>query len=240
MTNNYTIYTSYLLTSLSGYSSAIHCNYINSVQFVADNPYINDINLFFSGGVNDFKFLSTDITTGTGFTANKIYMLIQLVSGTTAQPLASDWKIVDITSQISGFTGFISPLQLVTTKFKVSLLNYTGFTSYVLNNFIIGLNYPAFGSTNLCFGDEIYFLGNVSSDIHADVFVTDLSIILGQNQFNSSTNPTWLQTSPRPAVAITEIGIYDANKNLVAIGKLNDPLVKDSSISRTIVFDIDF
>ena len=44
-----------------------------------------------------------------------------------------------------------------------------------------------------------------------------------------------------PAVApefITEL--YDSNKNLVAIGKLNDPVAKDSTIARTIVFAIDF
>ena len=44
----------------------------------------------------------------------------------------------------------------------------------------------------------------------------------------------------RKKVYITEIGIYDTNKNLVAIGKLNDPVAKDATISRTIVFAIDF
>jgi hypothetical protein len=48
-------------------------------------------------------------------------------------------------------------------------------TKYDLNY----LNYPSALSADdnkLCFGDEIYFLGNVTTDIHADVFVTDLSI----------------------------------------------------------------
>jgi hypothetical protein len=236
----FTVYTSYLLTSLSGYSSAIHCNYINSVQFDASNPYVNDINFYFSGATaGDFKFLSTGVATGTGFTANKIYMLIQLVSGTTT-PDASKWKIVEVTSNISGFTGFITPLQLTNTKFKVSLLNYTGLTPYNLNNAINGLNYPTRFSNadnQLCFGDETFFLGNVNAEIHADIYTTNLSIILPLNQFNSSNNSTWDGLS---SVYATEIGIFDGNGNLVAIGKFNDPVEKNSNISRTVLFAIDF
>jgi len=57
------------------------------------------------------------------------------------------------------------------------------------------------------------------------------------SEFNSTTNPTWDGIS---SVAISEIGIYDEDKNLVAIGKLNNPIIKDSSITRTISFAIDF
>jgi hypothetical protein len=80
-------------------------------------------------------------------------------------------------------------------------------------------------------------LGNVYTEIHADVYTTNLSLVLNLNEFNSSTNNTWNGIS---RVAISEIGIYDANKNLVAIGKLNDPLEKDDTIGRTIAFAIDF
>ena len=34
--------------------------------------------------------------------------------------------------------------------------------------------------------------------------------------------------------------IYNEERELIAIGKLNNPLKKDNSISRTIVFGIDF
>ena len=120
--------------------------------------------------------------------------------------------------------------------FKVPLSGYNSYPKYDLSY----LNYPSALSADdnkLCFGDEMYFLGNVTADIHADVFTTDPQIELSQNEFNSSTNATWDGISP---VAITEIGIYDSNKNLVAIGKLNDPIIKDFTIARTITFAIDF
>ena len=243
MASGYTIFTTYVLVPISGNSEAIHCNYIKSLQLNSNNINVQEINISFSNP-DDFKFLSGNLTDGTGYTANKIYAIIQLInnSGYTnisdVKPIPANWKIVDL---ITGSTGLLTPAKLTNQVFKISLLNYGGYSGYTLSY----LDYPQKYSSDdnkLCFGDEIYFLGNVTTDIHADVYVTDLSIILGQNQFNSSTNPTWLQIplSSRPQVAITEIGIYDANKNLVAIGKLNDPLVKDSSISRTIVFDIDF
>jgi hypothetical protein len=241
--NGYTIFTTYVLVPISGNSEAIHCNYIKSLQLNSSNINVQEINISFPNP-NDFKFLSNNIANGTGYTANKIYAIIQLInnSGYTnisnVKPIPANWKIVNL---ITGSTGLLTPAKLTNQVFKISLLGYNGFTSYNLSY----LNYPTKFSSDdnkLCFGDEIYFLGNVTTDIHADVYVTDLSINLGEKQFNSSTNPTWLKIplSSRPKVAITEIGIYDANKNLVAVGKLNDPLVKDSSISRTIVFDIDF
>jgi hypothetical protein len=65
----------------------------------------------------------------------------------------------------------------------------------------------------------------------------DIGIDLPLDEFNSSTNLSW---DGGETVFISEVGIYDSNRNLVAIGKLNDPVPKDSTISRTIVFAVDF
>jgi hypothetical protein len=245
MIDGYTIFISYLLapttgTTYSGFSQAIHCNYINSLVINTVTPEIYEVNFRFSSA-QDFKFLS-NFSNGTGFTAYKIYALVQEVSGITSDitPIANNWKIVDFTPQITGHVLGVplTAAELAGRNFKIYLSGYTGYTTYALNY----LNYPTSGSTDdskLCFGDEIYFFGNVTTDIHADVYTTDISIVLPQNQFNSSTNPTWIQAS-QPPVAISEIGIYDSNHNLVAIGKLNDPITKDSTISRTIAFELDF
>ncbi len=234
----YTVFISYVLVPTSGYSQAIHCNYINSLELITDTPYLNEIKLNFPTAA-DFKFLSSNLTGGTGYIANKIYALFQIVSGTTdAVPVSTDWRSYEITNQVSGYTTgtsfILTPANITSVVFKIPLLNYTGYTIYGLDY----LNYPVVSETDaLSLGDEIYFLGNVTTDIKADVYVTDLPIGLPLNEFNSSTNATWDGVS---SVAISEVGIYDADKNLVAIGKLNDPITKDSTISRTIVFAIDF
>lgn len=237
----YTVYTTYALISTGNttiFNSAIHCNYINTMQITTDNISIQEVKINFSD-VNNFKFLSDDINTGTGYTAHRIYAIVQLIqnSGTTIpKPNSNNWKYLDITNQVTGYTGagFLTKNQLVSVIFKIPLNNYSGYQQYDLSY----LNYPAVNSVNdLCLGDETYFFGNVTTDIKADVYTTDLSINLPLNQFNSTNNLSWDGESK---VSITEVGLYDSNKNLVAIGKFNDPVEKDATISRTILFAIDF
>ena len=87
------------------------------------------------------------------------------------------------------------------------------------------------------YGEEAFFFGTVRTDIRATVYTTDIPIQLPLNEFNTTTNPTWNGVE---SVAISEIGIYDDNNNLVAIGKLNHPISKDATIARTIAFQLDF
>jgi hypothetical protein len=249
MVSGYTIFVTYLLKPTvvaGGYSPAIHCNYISGIILNTNNPVIEEVRFYFPE-IGDFKFLSTNIASGTGYTANKLYALIQLVnnSGFTSisnvKPDPALWKIVDVTNQILGYVSgaTLSPSGLTSVVFKVPLNNYNSFSGYSINANINGINYPStlqIADSELCFGDETYFLGNVSADIHADVYTTNLALILPANQFNSSTNSTWNGQS----VYATEIGIYDANMNLVAIGKFNDPMEKNLNISRTVLFAVDF
>jgi len=241
--NGNTFFISYLLKSLSGYSQSIHCNYIGRIELNDVNPLIETIRMGFSEAT-DFKFLNGSTGVTTGYSAHELYALVQLVQYTGVDDLSEVkpdpalWKIYDLTNQIIGHTAgqLISPANMIGVVFEISLLGYygTGFTTYNLDY----LTYPIPIETDkLCFGDEVYFFGNVETDIEAIAYTSDLSINLLLNEFNSTTNPTWDGLS---SVAISEIGIYDSNKNLVAVGKLNNPIIKDSTISRTISFAIDF
>ncbi len=241
--NGNTVFISYFFESLSGFSSAIHCNYIGRIELNDINPTIETIRLKFSD-IDDFKFLNSNTGSTTGYSAHKLFALVQLVQYTGVDDLADVkpdpalWKTYELTYQIypSGTTRLISPYDMVeTTVFEIPLLNYynTGSTEFSAYD----LYYLNYQTNELCFGDEVYFFGNVETDIEADVYTSDLSINLALGEFNSTTNPTWDGIS---SVAISEIGIYDEDKNLVAIGKLNNPIIKDSSITRTISFAIDF
>jgi hypothetical protein len=64
-----------------------------------------------------------------------------------------------------------------------------------------------------------------------------VNIILPLNEFNNSNNPTWQPNTP---VYITEVGLYDDDGNLLAIGKLNFPVDKDSTKYRTLQLKLDF
>jgi hypothetical protein len=247
MANGYTVFFSYLLTPISddsngcGYSEAIHCNYINSIYI--DSIINKEVNIHFDNK-NDFKFLSP--IGGTGYTANKIFILVQLIDNLPytnledVKPDSANWKMYETTDQVTGYTSgntfALTPANISSAVFSVPLYLYESMSGYTLNY----LNYPTYLSTDddkLCFGDEEYFFGNVTSDIEAIAYTTDLAIFLPLNEFNSTTNATWDSVSQ---VYVTEIGLYDGNNNLVSIAKLNDPIPKDASISRTIVFGLDF
>lgn len=243
MAEGYTAYMTYMLASESGatngygYSDAIHCNYINKIFF---NDLVNkEFNIYFEKP-SEFKFLSN--SGGTGFTAHKIYVITQLIDNgpynnlDNVKPSSDMWKIFDVTDQVSGYTSgqTLTAEQLTSTVFRIPVNLYNLAPFYDLDY----LDYPLSGNTDaLCFGDETYFLGNVETSIEAIAYSTNLAINLPLNQFNSTTNPTWDQQSE---VYITEIGLYDNNKNLVGIAKLNNPIPKDSNIARTIIFGMDF
>jgi len=239
------------LTVVENYSQAIHCNYIKKLDLGTANPFVQEISLNFPN-IDDFKFLASTTTGGTnplgiGYTSHKIHALVQIVSNAPfdtfddVKPDSTAWKQVDITSQVTGYTAgthiFLTPAQLTSVVFKISLLQYEN-ASVFIPYYLDYLTYPQETEEDkLVFGDATFFFGNVATEIKADVYTTDISINLPLNEFNSSSNLTW---DGEETVYISEIGIYDSNKNLVAIGKMNDPVAKDFTIARTIVFALDF
>ena len=238
----HTIFITYALlpTDNDGYARGIHCNYIKKIQTDLDDPKLTDITLSFSNS-SDFKFLTSN-GLGVGYNANRIYIIVQIVSNDGFESLdevvasSSDWRYVDVTDQISGLDGELTPSILTSQGFKVGLINYDNFQNYDLNY----LNYPTSSSVDELvggFGEETFFFGNVYANIRADIYTTDIVIDLGKDDFNLSTNKTW---NGSESVYISEIGIYDDENNLVAIGKLNNPIPKNQNISRSLSFQIDF
>ena len=229
---------SYSADTSYGYSTPIHCNYIQKI--VTDDFTNSTISLIFD--TDEFPFLADNgdynISGGTGWTAFKINALIQIINttGDTAIPDAAAWKILDITDQTVGYISgeTLQHTGITTTVYTITLPQYTNAPLYDLSY----LDYPTELETDrLAWGEEAFFFGNVKTDIKATAYTTDIPVVMPLNQFNSTTNPTWDGMS---AVSVSEVGIYDANGNLVAIGKLNNPISKDSTISRTILFAMDF
>ena len=78
-------------------------------------------------------------------------------------------------------------------------------------------------TTKLTFGDENLFVGNLRTDIQATIYEMRYLINLPNNQFVKSSNPTWSQgTLPY----MSEIGLYDNDKNLLVLAKFQSPQVR--------------
>ena len=72
---------------------------------------------------------------------------------------------------------------------------------------------------------------------------------INHNEFNYSANPTYLsqsqirvksQASDAPVSYITTVGLYSADNQLLAVGKLSEPLRKDPTIEYTLRARLDY
>jgi hypothetical protein len=100
------------------------------------------------------------------------------------------------------------------------LINLSVNSKYDLNDFISLPSISNIGEHT--FGDETFFFGNIETDIKATIYKTLFTINVLPNKFISTSNPTFNPNQDK--VAFTEIGIYDEDNDLVAIGKFSQPL----------------
>jgi hypothetical protein len=218
---NQSVWVSYRFDS-TGFTDSLHCNYYSNVK--ADASVTSDPkNLAVRFGP-EFKFLNQPLNTYTsadlsGYSANSLKLLVQVVTGDT-RPISTDWKEIDVTSQISGssINGYITMSGITGTTFQVDKVDYDNAPDYNLANYI---NLPENGQTDyLNFGDEYYFYGNLETDISATIYEMKYLINLGRNQFTNTSNPTWMSGTTS---YVTEIGLYNAQKDLMVVSKLQSP-----------------
>jgi hypothetical protein len=206
----------------TGFTDSLHCNYYSLLK--ADSTVTaNTQNVAVRFGP-EFGFLNQPSTPFTqadlsGYSANSIKLLCQMVTGDT-RPSPTAWREIDITSEISGtsINGYLTMSGITGTTYQIDQDLYNNAPIYNLGPI---LNLPQNGQTNvLNFGDEYYFYGNLETDISATIYEMKYLINLGRNQFTNTSNPTW--TSGTTSY-VTEIGLYNSDKDLIVISKLQSP-----------------
>ena len=206
----------YRFDTSHGATSSLHCNYY-SVISANSSVNTNSQNVAVIFGAN-FPFLGQSSLSG--FTATSMKLLCQLVVG-DSRPLPTAWREIDVTSQLTLTNGFITESSLTGVTFQITQDNYYpsgGETIYKLNEYI---DIPMNGQTDILnFGDEYYFYGNLTTDISATIYEMKYLINLGRNQFTNTSNPTWVSGTTS---YVTEIGLYNSNKDLLVISKLQSP-----------------
>ena len=201
----------------TGFTDSLHCNYYSVISGPDTGCTVDSQNVAVRFG-SEFPFLSDGSLTG--FSANSIKLICQIVTGDT-QPSATNWIEIDVTGEISGTTsdGYLTVSGLTGTTFQITqdMYDNSGSTYNLANYIDIPQNgYPEI----LNFGDEFYFYGNLETDITATIYEMKYLINLGRNQFTNTSNPTW--TSGTTSY-VTEIGLYDSNYDLIVISKLQSP-----------------
>jgi hypothetical protein len=205
----------------TGVTNSLHCNYYTRLdpKLITTEQKTYDLFLKFK---NEFSFLNSNtLTTPSGYTANEMKVLMQVVSSATTRPDPTLWKEIDVTNQLSSTAigGKLTMSGLTGTTIQVTKNMYTSASTYNLTNY---LDLPSLNQTGLTlnFGGEYFFFGNIKTDIQATIYVMNFLCNIGQNQFLTSSNPTWDNTK---SPYITEVGLYNTDKELMVISKIQSP-----------------
>jgi hypothetical protein len=205
----------------------------------------------------DFRLIGTDLLPymrkiesfdydGLGFQAHKFKLVYQKVSDASIRPSSNLWKTYNFTStSITGNNNETIDPKLLENQtpfvngFNLNLINDGASTIFDITSSMSMA--PNLSPDDLQFGDERFFYGNINTYIGATIFKTIFDIEI-TNEFKFTTNPTRsneLSTNPS-AIKVSEVGIYDANKNLVCIGKLSTPVPLKASNITTLELSMDF
>jgi hypothetical protein len=213
-----TLFLTYIFSN-SAFTNSLHCNYYSTISGNDQSllPGASDILVRFG---NEFPFLQSTFNSPSGFTANNFKLIAQKVPSGTTRPSATAWKEINVMSQLSATTvgGYLTQSGMTGTTIQLTNSMYNSASTYRLDNY---LNLPTVGQTGLTlnFGGEYLFFGNIQTDIQATIYVMNFLCNLGQTQFFDSSNPTWNGNNPY----VTEVGLYNADKELMVISKIQSP-----------------
>lgn len=225
-----TLYATYILenTGMTGIKTAMPCQYYAKIK----NTTATERDL-------QFRISGTDLLPymrkvekanydGRGFYADTFKLLYQIVDNDEDRPTADGWKVIDYTT--SGLTsgGTIDPLILENQSPAVNgfTLTYAKDTGATIFNLAETLSLPLTSEPEILqFGDERFFYGNIETYIGARIYKTLFEISVNAADFRYTNNPTKINDDGDPTnIRVSEVGIYDVNNNLVAIGKMSQPV----------------
>jgi len=256
-----TYYVSYIVNSNSvynsgitfGYPQSLHCGYVQKIKGEFDsNGNKTYINASFPS--NSFPYLRSSLNmessstySGTGWNANKIQILVNVVNDTDLynyNTIPSDgWKLISNGIGNGIYTGdtndlTIDPLKLQGYQFVISEADYNSGTTYNLDN-VFTNNADYLYNTGLTFGNESFFFGIVNTNILAYSFKSSIVVIADGSSFNTTVNPTF-DPNFNDNVYITEIGIFNTANQLVGVGKPTYPIRKSNSRFLSFKLEYDF
>ena len=215
-----------------------------SAQYVRVDPSGTDdfdVAVSFKDG---FNFLRDKIITDNnpGFQATNFYILVQQVD-TKDKPSPDEWRYIEYTDSLNGFSGGnILSSHLTGTKFIVNSELYNNADAF---NYRQLIGYPNQNErNNLIFGDEFMLMGDVTLNKQHSVYVMNYIVDLPSNKFIRSQNPTWDQDTDakKQDLYITEVALYNDDKDMVAIGKVSKPHKRkvDPASNQVISVKLDF
>ena len=214
--DNQTMWVTYRFNS-TAFTDSLHCNYYTQISGPTTGCTTGSQNVSIRFG-EEFCFLSQPCS---GYSANEFVVLAQITTGGTL-PSPTNWVEIDFTSQLaaSSVNGYITATGLTTNTFVIDVNNFDNGIPYDLSNYI---QLPTIGQDDyLNFGDEYYFYGSLQTDITATIYEMRFAVNLIDTQFTNSSNPSRIGGNRY----VTEVGLYDSQKDLIVISKMQYPILR--------------
>lgn len=214
--------------------NSLPCNYFNSIRLgsatdgcTSSTP--SNISFKFSDGtLNELNFLKTDTSSlNEGFVANKFTALVQIVNSATGTPISSEWRKIDLTSQVGGDgVTLLNKTGFTGTTFTITKTQYDAASSnkFDLEVHFNDLQTNYLGTLNTTtkaeFGDEQPFPGSIKLVRSTDIEEMNFLINLPSSIFVSTQNPTYVSGDKY----ITEVALLNSNKEPLVIAKTPTPI----------------
>ena len=219
-----------------GGPQGIHCNYYQKICGPSQACGAGEQNVTVTFG-GDFQCMSQGLLYG--WSAGEFWILAQKTN-TTDRPDPSAWVAIDFTQTLidAGFAtagGFINPVGMTSLNFTISQTDYNGGTPYNITDQIVVKMPNDIDQYAMNFGDETFFHGYLQTDIQATIYEMRYLVNLPSNQFVNSSNPTW---SEGITPYMTEVGLYDTDKNLLVLSKFQSPQLRQGV--QQVVVKLDF
>ena len=258
--SDYAYYVTYVTYSDSyengvsyGYPQSLPCGYISVIQGATNSNTSLPSVLRATFPSFSFPYLRNETNlgslSGTGWNANSVQILLQEVllseeNTPVGEIPTTGWKLISGNGIYTGATGTntISPSDLQSHVFLLSQDDYDNATNYSLDGQFSAFtsNIDWVNESGLNFGNETFFYGNLTTGIQANVFKTVITVYAKNNEYNSSESNTTFDEVYDKNVYITEIGILNANDELVAVAKPAYPIVKNESRYFAFQLELDF
>jgi hypothetical protein len=258
-----TYYVTYMANCLSTYSSSesygyqpwLPCGYVSKI--VGDQiSETEGAYLRASFPARAFPYMRSDVGmssySGTGWNANEIKLIIQEVDSQLDNGVdnldPTLWVVPNIVySGGEDLALTINPSYAQIYEFYIGKNEMTASTVFDLmdldgsgglGTYMGNMNFEN-SSVGMTLGNEAMLFGNIKVNTMSTTYKTVFNLQLSDNLYNSSNNSTF-DPSLDSITYITEIGILNAQNELVAVGKASRPIPKDSDTFLCVQLEMDF
>ena len=221
---------------VNGGAQGIHCNYYQKICGPTLDCGSGEQNVTVTFG-GDFQCMQQNLTYG--WRAGEFWVLAQKTN-TTSRPDPAKWRAIDFTQLLddNGFidaSNYIDPDGMTSLNFTISQTNYDSGIPYSLSSQVTVKLPNDSNEYAMNFGDETFFHGYLQTDIQATIYEMRYLVNLPSTQFTYSSNPTW---SEGITPYMTEVGLFDTDKNLLVVSKFQSPQLRQGV--QQLVVKLDF